>query len=265
MKSYISLALYCSALVAAAPAPQVTLTPLSAPVPTLRSAEVTGPTTHGPYSGPAPTVTGALSAPASALSAAPGTLPPITYTNNNGLLQAGYEPVPYQPAGGQGVNGTIPYYHPLSDFDYQSLTLALYQEWIELDLFHNGLARFSVRDFEAAGLSAEDRFLIEFMADQEIGHATLLSNILGPAVRRPLLVRIAQSCSLTTIPGTPSVHLQLSILECERVHRLQSKTDQVRRKRCVWLPWSPRFSRVCDSATGVYHHRGTTADDFPAV
>ena len=55
----------------------------------------------------------------------------------------------------------------------------LYQEWIELDLFHNGLARFSVKDFEDAGLTAEDRFLIEFMADQEIGHATLVTNMLG--------------------------------------------------------------------------------------
>lgn len=57
--------------------------------------------------------------------------------------------------------------------------MGLYQEWIELDLFHDGLARFSVADFEAAGLTATDRFLIEFMADQEVGHATLLSNILG--------------------------------------------------------------------------------------
>lgn len=59
--------------------------------------------------------------------------------------------------------------------------LALYQEWIELDLFHDGLAKFSVEDFEAAGLTAEDRFLIEFMADQEVGHATLITNILGAA------------------------------------------------------------------------------------
>ena len=58
--------------------------------------------------------------------------------------------------------------------------MALNQEWIELDLFHYGLARFSVDEFEAAGLNAEDRFLIEFMADQEVGHAQLLTNILGP-------------------------------------------------------------------------------------
>ncbi|KAG9771226.1 hypothetical protein KCU88_g6399, partial [Aureobasidium melanogenum] len=179
MKSGSSIVLLSLGVLAAA-APQVTLTPLSGPIPPVRSSEVTGPTSHGPFSG-TPTTVGALSKPATAQSIAPAGSPVVTYTNTNGELQATYMPVPYQPAGGQGLNGTIPYYHPLSDFDYESLTLALYQEWIELDLFHNALARFSVADFEAAGLTAEDRFLIEFMADQEVGHATLLSNILGPA------------------------------------------------------------------------------------
>lgn len=67
-----------------------------------------------------------------------------------------------------------------SDFDYESIALGLYQEWIELDLFHYGLARFSVDDFEAIGLTAEDRYLLQFMAEQEVGHATLLTNMLGP-------------------------------------------------------------------------------------
>lgn len=31
----------------------------------------------------------------------------------------------------------------------------------------------------AAGLTAEDRYLIQFMAEQEIGHATMITNILG--------------------------------------------------------------------------------------
>ena len=57
--------------------------------------------------------------------------------------------------------------------------LGLYQEWIELDLFHNGLAVFSEQDFLDAGLTAEDRSYIEFMADQESGHSTLLTNLLG--------------------------------------------------------------------------------------
>lgn len=48
-----------------------------------------------------------------------------------------------------------------------------------MDLFHNILASFSEDEFTAAGLTSSDRFLIEFMADQEVGHATLLSNLLG--------------------------------------------------------------------------------------
>lgn len=76
-------------------------------------------------------------------------------------------------------NGTEPVYRVQSDFDYQSILLGLYQEWIELDLFHNILATFSEEEFTAAGLTPSDRFLIEFMADQEAGHATLLSNLLG--------------------------------------------------------------------------------------
>lgn len=59
--------------------------------------------------------------------------------------------------------------------------LALYQEWIELDLFNYGLEKFSDEDFTAAGLTPADRELIKFMADQEVGHATMLSNIIGPA------------------------------------------------------------------------------------
>jgi hypothetical protein len=46
-------------------------------------------------------------------------------------------------------------------------------------LFNNGLAVFSDEDFLDAGLTAEDRAYIAFMAIQETGHATLLSNMLG--------------------------------------------------------------------------------------
>ncbi|KAI0355739.1 hypothetical protein OH77DRAFT_309094 [Trametes cingulata] len=88
--------------------------------------------------------------------------------------------LPFTPAGGLGTNSTPPVYRPLSDFDLHSLNLALHQEYIELDLFHYGLARFSVEEFEAAGLNAEDRYLLEFMADQEVGHAKMLTNIIGP-------------------------------------------------------------------------------------
>lgn len=82
---------------------------------------------------------------------------------------------PGQPAG--GLLQYKPTYTVESNFDFQSLNLALNQELIELDLFHNGLARFSVEDFEAAGLTADDRALIEHMANQEIGHAVAITNV----------------------------------------------------------------------------------------
>jgi hypothetical protein len=99
----------------------------------------------------------------------PDAIPP---TPKNGYNFTGNltkpEPRPYTPAGGLGTDPNVPpIYNPMSDFDAFSLSLGLYQEWIELDLFHNGLARFSVADFEAAGLTAADRFLIEWMADRK--------------------------------------------------------------------------------------------------
>lgn len=48
-------------------------------------------------------------------------------------------------------------------------------------MFYAGLAQFTETDFLEAGLSAEDRYLIKFMAEQEIGHATLVTNMLGAA------------------------------------------------------------------------------------
>ncbi|KAK6070805.1 hypothetical protein SCUP515_08206 [Seiridium cupressi] len=139
---------------------------------------VTNVTSHGPFTG-TPTTTGALSTTVTAASVPALPADPIKYLYPaDGKLHAP-EPAPYTPGGGQGVNGSAPVYRPQSDFDYESLALALYQEWIELDLFHWGLATFSTEDFEEAGLNAEDRYLLEFMADQEVGHATLLTNILG--------------------------------------------------------------------------------------
>ncbi|RXW17962.1 hypothetical protein EST38_g7899 [Candolleomyces aberdarensis] len=96
--------------------------------------------------------------------------------NNQGGGPQPQRPMPCTPPGGIGTNPTPPEYIPLSDFDFQSLILALNQ-WIELDLSHSGLARFSVDVFEAAGLDAEDRFLIQYMAQQEAGHATLISKV----------------------------------------------------------------------------------------
>lgn len=164
---------------------QISAIQTSAPAPgqpgaadTLRSDEVTGPTSHGPYSG-SPTTTGAVSnSPNGTTIPALPPNPTATYYNTNGQLQE-QEPIPYTPAGGLGTNGTEPRYMVNSDFDYESIMLGLYQEWIELDSFNQGVALFSEEDFVAAGLTAEDRSYIQFMAQQEAGHATLLSNMLG--------------------------------------------------------------------------------------
>jgi len=138
----------------------------------------TGATSHGPFTG-TPTTTGAISN--SPVGTAIPMLPPnptaLIY-NPNGELN-NQQPIPFTPAGGLGTNGTEPVYRVQSDFDYQSVLLGLYQEWIELDLFHHILATFSEEEFTEAGLTASDRFLIEFMANQEVGHATLLSSLLG--------------------------------------------------------------------------------------
>lgn len=147
-------------------------------IPPIISSQVTGSTSHGPFSGKA-TITGAISNAPNGTSIP--SLPPnpkeLTYDPSGELNDQ--EPIPYQPAGGLGTNGTEPVYRVQSDFDYQSILLGLYQEWIELDLFHYILATFSKEDFHREGLSEDDLFLIEFMADQEAGHATLLSNLLG--------------------------------------------------------------------------------------
>ncbi|PNS20789.1 Protein rds1 [Sphaceloma murrayae] len=142
------------------------------------SNDPTGVTYHGPYTG-IPTTLGAESTIALAQTIPNlGPAETATYYNTNGKLQQP-EPVPYQPAGGLGTNGTLPRYQVNSDFDYQSIALALHQEWIELDCFNNGLATFSDEDFLAVGLTPETTNIIRFMAQQETGHATLLTNLLG--------------------------------------------------------------------------------------
>ncbi|KAL8702081.1 MAG: hypothetical protein Q9201_004583 [Fulgogasparrea decipioides] len=139
----------------------------------------TSATYHGPYTG-TPTTIGAAPGPTT-LGASIPTLPPnptATYYNTKGV-PLNPLPAPFVPQGGLGTNGTLPRYMVESDFDFESISLGLYQEWIELDLFHDGLARFTDKEFDAAGLGAEARSLIEFMADQETGHSTLLTNMLG--------------------------------------------------------------------------------------
>ncbi|KAG5986282.1 hypothetical protein E4U43_005590 [Claviceps pusilla] len=141
---------------------------------------VTNVTSHGPYTGPAATTTGAVSntVVAPSIPALPPAEDAYDYPADGKLH--GPQPAPYTPDGGVGTNGSAPVYRVQSDFDYQSLALGLYQEYIELDLFHWGLDTFSEDEFDAFGIGAEDRFLLQYMADQEVGHATLLSHMLGP-------------------------------------------------------------------------------------
>ncbi|KKZ60873.1 hypothetical protein EMCG_04464 [[Emmonsia] crescens] len=136
---------------------------------------------HGPFTG-TPTVTGALMGTATlgtAITPKPAPANATTYPSDGKLHDP--QPAPYVPGGGLGTNGTMPVYNAKSDFDFQSLALATYVQWIKLDLFHYGLSRFTEEEFKKAGLNSEDRYLIQFMAEQEIGHATMLSNILGRA------------------------------------------------------------------------------------
>ncbi|KAL6824275.1 ferritin-like domain-containing protein [Trichoderma sp. SZMC 28015] len=137
-------------------------------------------TSHGSYTGPPATTTGALSTSVLASAIRPGPPAPGSFNYTADGKLHGPEPAPFTPNGGIGTNGSAPVYRVQSDYDYQSLALALYQEWIELDLFHWGLKNFTTKQFEANGINAKDRFLIEYMADQEIGHATVLTNMLGP-------------------------------------------------------------------------------------
>ncbi|KAL2759714.1 hypothetical protein ACRALDRAFT_206194 [Sodiomyces alcalophilus JCM 7366] len=161
--------------------PQTTFSEL--PSTTVSAIPHTNVTSHGPYKG-TPTTIGALSTKVLAPSIPARPPAPDAYKYPADGKLHGDQPAPYTPSGGIGTNGSAPVYRVNSDFDYQSLSLALYHEWIELDLFHWGLARFPESEFKANRLTAEDRFLLQFMADQEIGHATVLSNMLGPQAPR---------------------------------------------------------------------------------
>ncbi|KAK2745903.1 hypothetical protein FQN57_003516 [Myotisia sp. PD_48] len=141
--------------------------------------------THGPFSGVASS-TGALTASAvlgTAITPSPAPTSATTYSSDGQLHDP--QPAPYYPGGGVGANGTQPVYNVRSDYDFQSLALALYWEWMKFDLFETGLSQFPTQQFMAVGLSSSDRALIGEMANQAQGHATLLSNILGEAAPEP--------------------------------------------------------------------------------
>lgn len=87
---------------------------------------------------------------------------------------------PAPPEGGVGVSADdIPNYSPMSDFDTASFIVGVNQEFLELDLFNNILASFSDEEFDAVGIDAYQRYYIQEMAEQEIGHAEMINNILA--------------------------------------------------------------------------------------
>lgn len=97
--------------------------------------------------------------------------------------------VPYGTEPSQNISDTIqpvsgfqsksPNYITISDFDFQSIALATHQEYIELDSFNDGIARFSLKEFKEAGIDEEGVELLRYFAQQEAGHAKVLSNLLG--------------------------------------------------------------------------------------
>ncbi|KAJ3482107.1 hypothetical protein NLI96_g7203 [Meripilus lineatus] len=87
-------------------------------------------------------------------------------------------PSPAAIPGGAGLNET-PVYQPLSPFDYQSFILGLNQEYLEFALFQDALNTFSDEQFAAAGFTPNDQYLVQYMLEQEVGHITLIQNILG--------------------------------------------------------------------------------------
>lgn len=108
--------------VISAPAPNINYPfPPALPAPPVRSSQVTGVASHGPYAGPPPTTTGALTAPilAPSIPALPPSPGATTYPSDGKLHNP--EPAPYTPAGGLGTNGAEPVYNAKSDFDYESL------------------------------------------------------------------------------------------------------------------------------------------------
>ncbi|GAK62271.1 stress response protein [Moesziomyces antarcticus] len=144
----------------------------------------------------------------------------------------------YQPASSLAVKD--PSYQVISDFDFQSIALALHQEYIELDLFNYGLVKFSDADYDAHGLDAEDRHLIRHMAQQEIGHAVALSNMLGAKAPKQCTYRydfqtvpeFVDFCQRLTKWGESGVYGFLNLLDNRASAQilLQSITTEARQQ-----------------------------------
>lgn len=189
---------------------------------------------------------------------------------------------PYQPAGGVGVGPTDPppVYAPLSNFDFQSLVrivyttssftslsdpqnLALNQEWIELDLFHHGLAIFSNEEFDAWNLTAEDRYLIQFMwacftmVPHVVPHFFVQGRARGWPCNSTVQYSRSQRCQ--------ALQLHLPVPDRGRIYQLLPNFDSLGRSWSIWLPSSLRLATQCTNSFTIYHHRGSTANGFRPV
>lgn len=132
----------------------------------------------------ASTTASAESSTAEDASSSPYASTPTSFSSYTGTYSPNPAATGYKnlPPGGVGTdpNGPPPDYSPSDEFDLQSLILATYQEYIELDLFHNGLASYSTGEFDDAGIDESQRYLLQFMAEQEVGHSTAFNNMLPP-------------------------------------------------------------------------------------
>ncbi|KAG8826836.1 hypothetical protein FRC17_008071 [Serendipita sp. 399] len=155
-------------------------------------------------------------------------------TSNNGQGNGTtYSPIP-------STLEQNPVYQATSDFDFNSLQVGIHQEYLELDLFNYGLVRFSEKAFLDYGLSRDEIHLIRFFAQQEIGHAEVISHMLGPDAAKPCkyaynfnnVGEFFDFCQRVTRYGESGVYGFLPLLENRAVAQilLQSISTEARQQ-----------------------------------
>ncbi|KAG8754683.1 hypothetical protein FRC14_004845, partial [Serendipita sp. 396] len=155
-------------------------------------------------------------------------------TSNNGQGNGPmYSPIP-------STLEQNPSYQAVTDFDFNSLQVGIHQEYLELDLFNYGLVRFSEKAFLDYGLTRDEIHLIRFFAQQEIGHAEVVSHMLGPNAAKPCkyaynfnnIGEYFDFCQRVTRYGESGVYGFLPLLENRAVAQilLQSITTEARQQ-----------------------------------
>lgn len=82
--------------------------------------------------------------------------------------------------------------------------------------FHYGLTKFTIEEFEAAGIDSDYRALIGFMADQQSSHATDLTKLLGRKYTSMLLPRRVLYSSAVRSPRNEIFGLSIFLLLLEQ-------------------------------------------------